>query len=88
MEAVGALPRVGGTELPGASLFALANGLEPERPVISEYHAIGSVAGGYMLRYDRFIGGASKTSTGGKSLLPACSAVASSRSACRLKYSS
>jgi choline-sulfatase len=53
MEAVGAAAQVGGRQLPGASLFAIANGFEPARPVISEYHAIGSVAGAYMLRFGR-----------------------------------
>jgi len=54
MEAVGAPPRVGGRALPGASLFAIADGLDPSRPVISEYHAIGSVAGATMLRFGRY----------------------------------
>jgi choline-sulfatase len=44
-------PRIGGRVLPGASLFALASGASPSRPVISEYHATGSVAGAYMLRF-------------------------------------
>ena len=54
MAAVGAPPRVGGRDLPGASLFAVADGDEPSRPVLSEYHAIGSVAGAYMLRFGRY----------------------------------
>src|SRR5205823_720096 len=54
MEAVGAPDRVGGRELLGASLFALANGAMPPRPVVSEYHAIGSIAGAYMLRFGRY----------------------------------
>ena len=37
--------------LPGASLFAVAQGATPTRPVISEYHAIGSTAGAFMLRF-------------------------------------
>ena len=40
--------------LPGASLFAVADGATPARPVISEYHAIGSVAGAFMLRFGRW----------------------------------
>ena len=51
LEASGEPPRVGGRDLPGASLFALASGAAPTRPVISEYHAIGSVAGAFMLRF-------------------------------------
>ena len=54
LEAAGEPPRVGGRDLPGASLFALADGAAPVRPVISEYHAIGSVAAAYMLRFGRF----------------------------------
>jgi choline-sulfatase len=54
LEATGEPPRVGGRDLSGASLFALANGAMPARPVISEYHAIGSIAAAYMLRFDRF----------------------------------
>jgi len=49
------VPRPRGADaLPGASLLDVANGEKPERPVISEYHAIGSVAGAFMLRYDRW----------------------------------
>jgi choline-sulfatase len=54
LEATGEPPRVGGRDLSGASLFALANGAMPARPVISEYHAIGSIAAAYMLRFDHF----------------------------------
>ena len=54
LECAGLLPRVGGRALPGASLFALAEGAMPSRPVISEYHAIGSIAGAYMLRFGRW----------------------------------
>lgn len=35
---------------PGVSLAALAAGARPDRGVVSEYHAIGAVAGAYMLR--------------------------------------
>jgi choline-sulfatase len=35
-------------------LIHIANGSTPERPVISEYHAIGSVAGAFMLRFNRW----------------------------------
>lgn len=54
LEATGEPPRVGGRDLPGASLFALASGMTPARPVISEYHATGSVAAAYMLRFGRY----------------------------------
>ncbi|MFO1311843.1 MAG: sulfatase-like hydrolase/transferase [Burkholderiales bacterium] len=52
------LAAAGGPEaarpFPGASLFDVAAGGHPERPVISEYHAIGSTGGGFMLRFGRF----------------------------------
>ena len=54
LEATGEATRTGGRDLPGASLFAVANSATPTRPVISEYHAIGSVAAAYMLRFGRF----------------------------------
>jgi choline-sulfatase len=54
LESAGLPARVGGRALPGASLFALASGATPQRPVISEYHAIGSVAGAYMLRFGQW----------------------------------
>ncbi len=39
---------------PGVSLAALAAGAEPDRGVISEYHATTAVAGAYMLRDGRY----------------------------------
>ena len=54
LEAVGRPARIGGRELAGASLFALAQGAQPARPVVSEYHATASVAGAFMLRFGRF----------------------------------
>jgi len=48
-ECVGApVPRDDGH--PGISLAALAKGAKPDRGVVAEYHAISSVAGGFMLR--------------------------------------
>jgi choline-sulfatase len=40
--------------LPGVSLFDVAEGARPARPVVSEYHAIGAVAGAFMLRFGRW----------------------------------
>ena len=40
--------------LPGRSLFEIANGAVPDRPVLAEYHAIGSTGGGTMLRIGRY----------------------------------
>ena len=52
--AAGEPARVGGRELPGASLFDVAQGIAPTRPVISEYHATGSIGGAYMIRVGRY----------------------------------
>jgi choline-sulfatase len=41
-------PRI--ADLPGVSLTALAQGAQPDRGVVSEYHATTSLAGGFMLR--------------------------------------
>jgi choline-sulfatase len=54
LDAVGAAKRVGGAPLPGASLFEIAEGANPRGPVISEYHAIGAVAGAFMLRFGKW----------------------------------
>ncbi|MBD3625528.1 MAG: sulfatase-like hydrolase/transferase [Rhodobacteraceae bacterium] len=39
---------------PGESLVRLANEDRPERPVMAEYHAVGSVTGMFMLRLGRY----------------------------------
>ena len=39
------------SELPGTNLLELANGAEPDRVAFSEYHAIGSITGAFMIRY-------------------------------------
>ena len=54
LEATGVDLRAGDGSLPGASLFATAQGASPSRPVISEYHAIGSTAGAFMLRFGKW----------------------------------
>jgi choline-sulfatase len=49
MEALGAEPLA--ADLPGRSLFAIADEPDdPERPVFSEYHAVGAISGMLMLR--------------------------------------
>jgi choline-sulfatase len=53
LEAAG-VPSAQGAALPGASLFAVADGARPTRPVVSEYHAIGAVAGAFMLRFGQW----------------------------------
>jgi len=52
--AAGEPARIGGRELPGASLFDVARGVPQARPVISEYHATGSIGGAYMIRVGRY----------------------------------
>jgi choline-sulfatase len=52
-ECVGA-PVPADDDHPGVSLAALADGATPDRAVVSEYHAISAVAGGYMLRDGRY----------------------------------
>ena len=42
------------TNLPGVSLWAMADGAVPERVQLSEYHASGSSGGNYMIRNGRF----------------------------------
>lgn len=39
---------------PGVSLIDLANGAQPERTVLSEYHGMGSSTGAYMIRMDKY----------------------------------
>ncbi|HVF65728.1 MAG TPA: sulfatase-like hydrolase/transferase [Casimicrobiaceae bacterium] len=51
LEAAGARPL---GPLSGESLFDVAQGARPSRPVIAEYHAIGSSGGGTMLRHGRY----------------------------------
>jgi len=41
-------------ELPGYSWLRIANGDVPERTVLSEYHAVGSPAGAFMIRMGRW----------------------------------
>ena len=51
LDAAGARPLA---PLPGHSLFEIALGATPDRPVLAEYHAIGSTGGGFMLRVGRY----------------------------------
>lgn len=54
LDCVGAEPQAADADLPGASLFDVARGKVPNRPVFSEYHAAGSITGNYMLRRGQF----------------------------------
>jgi choline-sulfatase len=40
--------------LPGHSLLDIARGRVPERTILSEYHAAGSVCGAYMIRHGKY----------------------------------
>jgi choline-sulfatase len=54
LDCVGAPPNPADRDLPGRSLFDVISGHVGPRPVFSEYHASGSVSGGFMLRMGRF----------------------------------
>lgn len=50
LEAVGATPPEPNDGFPGTSLAALAQGTEPRRTVLSEYHGMGTTTGTFMIR--------------------------------------
>jgi choline-sulfatase len=54
LDAVGARPAPADADLPGESLWALAQAPDRERTVFSEYHAVGSRHAAYMLRDARY----------------------------------
>lgn len=54
LEAVGAQPHPDDTNLPGTSLFDIADGRDPDRIVLSEYHAVGSESANFMVRKERY----------------------------------
>src|SRR6185436_8034695 len=41
-------------QLPGASLFEIAQGRAPQRTVLSEYHAAGAPTGAFMIRRGQY----------------------------------
>jgi choline-sulfatase len=41
-------------ELPGRSLFSIAGGADADRTVLSEYHAVASITGVFMVRFGRY----------------------------------
>jgi choline-sulfatase len=43
-----------GESRPGRSLLDIANGVDPDRTVFSEYHAVASITGIFMVRFGRF----------------------------------
>jgi choline-sulfatase len=54
IEAVGCPVSHGDLGLPSRSLWAIAQGEEPGRNVLSEYHAAGSITGSFMIRHGRW----------------------------------
>ena len=54
IEAVGCAVPQEDLALPSRSLWAIAEGEEPGRKVLSEYHAAGSVTGTFMIRHGRW----------------------------------
>ncbi len=54
IESVGARSYDDDAGLPGRSLWAIANNADAQRTVLSEYHAVASKHGSYMLRDERF----------------------------------
>ena len=55
LQGLGAPLRDEASTLPGRSLYELIDAPDdPDRVILSEYHAVGSVAGAYMLRKGRF----------------------------------
>jgi choline-sulfatase len=53
VEAAGLAPHADDRDLPGTSLWSLANGATPERTVLCEYHAAGAAAAVFMIRRGR-----------------------------------
>jgi choline-sulfatase len=54
IEAVGEALTAEERSLPGRSLLSLLNGGDADRTVFSEYHAVGSVTGIFMVRFGRY----------------------------------
>ena len=54
LDVIGLPPHAGDADLPGRSLRALCSGADPERTVFSEYHAVASITGIFMLRFGRW----------------------------------
>lgn len=51
---VGAAPHAADDDLPGHSLWAIARGDGPQRTILSEYHAVGSRTGSFMIRHGEY----------------------------------
>lgn len=53
LECAGVEPDPADADLPGTSLLAAAHGKLPQRTVLSEYHAVASPSGSFMIRRER-----------------------------------
>jgi choline-sulfatase len=54
VECVGGDPGMIDADHPGVSIARLAQGEQPDRTVLSEYHGMGSTTGAFAIRYGRF----------------------------------
>lgn len=54
IQSVGAAPHPDDADLPGRSLYEIADGADPDRAVFSEYHAVAAIAATYMVREGAF----------------------------------
>ena len=54
IEAVGEPVAPQDKTLPGKSLLAIAKAVEPDRTILSEYHAVGSTTGIFMVRFGKW----------------------------------
>ncbi|WP_332461104.1 sulfatase-like hydrolase/transferase [Acuticoccus mangrovi] len=54
LEAVGVAPDPADADLPGRSLFAIVEGADFDRTAFSEYHAVASITGIFMVRFGRY----------------------------------
>lgn len=54
IHALGAQAHPDDSQLPGHSLLDIANGVAPQRTILSEYHAAGAPTGAYMIRHGKY----------------------------------
>jgi choline-sulfatase len=54
IHALGAKPDAHDKELPGSSLIDIAQGMLPQRTILSEYHAAGAITASYMIRHGNY----------------------------------
>jgi choline-sulfatase len=54
VDCIGLPPHPDDRDLPGASLFAVSQGIAPRRTILSEYHATGAATGAFMIRKGKF----------------------------------